>query len=250
MLWVAFVATVALSGIVLLRACGLSMTAFGWNFCPSIPLALSTDSERGMALARQARQLELDLAQRNLECASIPPPPTPPLELPTHAGKPRPQQTALLKPPPPPPPPPKPAEPPKPPPSLPADRWAQKDISVLRGCWALGQPTPWVTYASNGQPQEHCTATAGRLCFDDRGGGQHQSSIICPTSGSYRCQAPVSAQFGNDGTVHAQQPRGACTNGSGWVENTLRCRRIDDERATCLKTSQYNQSEMEFRRAP
>ncbi|HEY6716627.1 MAG TPA: hypothetical protein VI232_09805, partial [Reyranella sp.] len=40
----------------------------------------------------------------------------------------------------------KPVEPPKPPPPpppppLPADRWAQKDLGMLQGCWRLGHDT-------------------------------------------------------------------------------------------------------------
>src|SRR5207244_2001422 len=85
-LWMAFGATVILGGVVLLRACGLSAMALGWDFCPAIPPALSAETERGTDLARQARRLELQLAQKNLACASIPPPPPPPFELPIHAG--------------------------------------------------------------------------------------------------------------------------------------------------------------------
>ncbi len=108
-LWAGFVAVVAAAGVVLLPACGMSMSvavalpAFGWDFCPAMPPALSAETERAATLSRLARQLELELARKNLACASIPPPVPPPLELPTQPGPARPQQTAALKPPPPPP---------------------------------------------------------------------------------------------------------------------------------------------------
>lgn len=101
-LWGAFVAITVAGGIALLRACGLLLPSLGWNFCPMTPAALSAEAARGTTLSMEVRQLELELALKDLACASIPPPP-PPFELPTHAGKARPQQTAQLKPPPPPP---------------------------------------------------------------------------------------------------------------------------------------------------
>ena len=173
-LWAMFAAVVVAGAGVLLRACGILMPlavaapGLAWDFCPSAPASLSAEAERGEALRKLVRQLERDLADKALACASIPPPPPPPLDLPTRAGTPRPQQTALLKPPPPPPPPPKPPEPAKPPPALPADRWAQKDLSLLQGCWVLGQPPPWVIYAATGdprrtarQPPAGCASTTG-----------------------------------------------------------------------------------------
>ena len=46
-----------------------------------------------------------------------------------------------VEPPKPPPPPPPVAKAPPPPPPLPADRWAQKDLGMLQGCWRLGHDT-------------------------------------------------------------------------------------------------------------
>src|SRR5262249_54430075 len=162
-LWIAFAAAVVGAGVVLLRACGLVLPqATAWNFCPVPSQTLSTDRREGDRLRGQIGLLERELAEKQLACASIPQPPPPPLQPPKETGAPRPQQTARLKPPPPPPP------PPAPPPPLPADRWAKKDISLLKGCWKLGEDAPSVI---GGEP---CTTTAGTLCFDDQGHGQHQ----------------------------------------------------------------------------
>ena len=99
-LWVAFVAVVAADAIMLLRACGLLMPLAaalpesGWDFCPTTPAALGR-SRAQRVLTRLARRFERELRRTRLACASIPPPPPSLLELPTHAGRPRPQQTAL-----------------------------------------------------------------------------------------------------------------------------------------------------------
>ncbi len=237
-LWAAFATTVVLCGVVLLRACGLSTgvsaSAFGWNFCPATPAALSAEAERGTELARQARQLELELEQKNLECASIPKPPPPPLELPRHTDRPRPQQTALLKPPPPPPPPP----PPKP---LDSERWEKKDLSMLKGCWRLGRQTVGRIDA------EECAVPEGRICFGESGTGQRETTYNCAKAGTLTCSAPIASRFNSDGTLGTTQPKVMCSGGMTWNEreNWLTCRRVSDTLAICRDNISF---EHEFRR--
>ena len=246
-LWLAFAAIVAAGGGVLLHACGLSMLSLGWNFCPTTPTALSAESARRVALSKEVHQLKLDLAQKNLTCASIPPPRPPPLELPTHAGKPRPQQTALLKPPPPPPPPPKPPEPAKPPPSVPADRWEKKDLSMIAGCWQIGRDSMEALRYPNGR-SEDCSIKAGTICFGDNGSGRREESRVCPSLGSYVCVAPVTGTFASDGTLRTTQPKVQCGAPTSWMGppmNDLTCRRVSDELIMCRH---YYGGEYEFRR--
>ncbi len=250
-LWAAFAAIGVAGAGVLLRACGLLMPLaaatpeLAWDFCPAVPASLSAEAERGETLRKLVRQLERDLADKALACASIPPPPPPPFELPTQTGKPRPQQTALLKPPPPPPPPPPRPEPAGP---LPADRWAQKDLGMLQGCWVLGHEVGWVSGTLS------CTAMAGTLCLNDTGVGRQQMSINCPAPrGSYQCTAPATAQFAGDGTLRVQHPRGECGHGGFWYSASMTCTRTNDTQAACLTTSEGNPTTptpMEFRRAP
>lgn len=247
-LWLAFAAITVVGAVVLLRACGLLMpltsalAAAGWSFCPATPIALSAEAERGASLKRLVDRLELELAQKTLACASIPPPPPSPLDLPTHAGPPRPQQTALLK-------------PPTPPPSLPADRWEKKDLTLLKGCWVLGREAPSMRGKLGAPDRENnCTRKAGRICFDANGAGQNESTTVCPISGSLYCIAPVTAKFGNDGTFKATQPRVQCQGPGYWVEGELSCRRIDDNHAICRSSENLEHGfpsfEYEFRRAP
>ena len=237
LLWLAFALLVAATMVILLRACGLLMPALGWNFCPAAPPTLSAETERGEELSKLARQLELELAQKNLECASIPPPPPPPLELPTEPGPIRPQQTAELKPPP---------EPPKPPPPLPADRWNKKDLSLLKGCWQLGHETR--TNMAKAGGIELCTVQAGTICFGENGRGERVQNSRCQSTGAYSCKAPVTATFGDGGMLRTTQPKVTCSPSSiTWnsTPNYLTCRRVDDTLALCRDTLNF---EHEFRR--
>jgi len=218
-LWMAFVAIVIVSGVVLLRACGLLMpiaTAIpllGWNFCPSPPPALSAETERGAELAKVARQLELELAQKRLECASIPPSPPSPLQLPTEAGPLRPQQTAALKPPP----------PPKPEPPSPVLKMPDKpteDYSFLKGCWRT-------------DPFRHSPLVPPGIstyCFDDKGNGQLE--FHRPGQSGYSCRAPARARYeGQQLRIRDSDTR--CSNGGEWYADTLNCRRGEGDVAQC-----------------
>lgn len=243
-LWAAFALLVVASAIVLLRACGLFMPALGWNFCPAAaPLPLSAEIERGETLSQLARQLELQLAEKTLACASLPPPQPPPLELPTERGPIRPQQTAELKPPPPPP-----STPPKPPPPLPADRWEKKDLSLLKGCWTLGHETRTNLSRGGGGRVELCTVQAGTICFGENGQGQREQNSRCQSTGAYSCRAPITATFGDGGTLRTTQPQVNCNPSSiTWnsTPNYLNCRRVNDSLAICRDTLNF---EHEFRR--
>jgi len=116
---------------------------------------------------------------------------------------------------------------------LPVDRWANKDLSVLQGCWNLGHDAPTVM---GGGRRENCTAKAGRICFDANGHGEREQTISCPNAGTMSCRAPVIGQFGADGTFRTTQPDVTCTGASTarWVGRTLSCQRVDDAHAACL----------------
>lgn len=148
--------------------------------------------------------------------------------------------------------PPRPVEPPKPPvaaakpPALPADRWAQKDLGMLQGCWRLGRDTE-ANIALGGR-SERCSVSAGRICFGNNGGGERRMTAHCPATGTITCTAPVAARFGNDTTLGTTQPPVQCTppqttwNGP---PNSLTCRRVSDTLAICRDRLNF---EHEFRR--
>jgi hypothetical protein len=229
-----FLALVVITGVVLLRACGLMMPISGWNFCPARPDALSDDRGHTNDLIRQLTQLEDEWAKKQLACAAVPPTAPPPLDLPKEAGAPRPQQTAELKPPPPPPGP------------LPADRWAKKDLSLLEGCWTLGHETQSLMGGDGGRT-ETCIVKAGRICFNKSGQGQREMDEICPSYGKIQCRAPVTASFGGEGNLHTTQPEAPCRPTSTWMSeaNYLTCRRQSDTLAVCKDGKGFD---YEFRR--
>jgi hypothetical protein len=148
--------------------------------------------------------------------------------------------------------PPKPVEPPKPPPvakappPLPADRWAQKDLGMLQGCWRLGQDTRGSI--GMGGRSEMCAVKAGRICFGANGSGERRSTAVCPNTGTITCAAPITARFGNDNTLGTTQPAVRCNPGqANWTgpPNSLSCRRVSDTLAVCRDRLNF---EYEFRR--
>lgn len=141
-------------------------------------------------------------------------------------------------------------------PALSADRWANKDLSILEGCWHLGKDAPSVRGDLGSPSRENCTSKVGRICFDQNGGGQGEQTISCPRAGTIFCSAPVVAQFGADGSFRTTQPDVTCQKGSStkWHSRTLTCRRVDDDHAECRDSGRPElglpAQDQEFRRAP
>lgn len=152
----------------------------------------------------------------------------------------------------------KPVEPPKPPPPLPppvakapppplpADRWAQKDLTMLQGCWRLGHDTQGNIGVSG--RTEMCAVKAGRICFQGNGRGERETTAVCPRTGTIRCSAPITARFDNDSSLGTTQPPVGCNpTGTSWngPPNSLTCRRVNDALAICRDRLNF---EHEFRR--
>jgi hypothetical protein len=129
---------------------------------------------------------------------------------------------------------------------LPADRWAQKDLSMLEGCWRLGRETRGSLDFSG--RSETCDIKAGRICFGTNGGGERRSTAVCPSTGTITCAAPITARFGNDSTLGTTQPAVRCSPAkANWngPPNGLTCRRVSDTLALCRDKLNF---EYEFRR--
>src|SRR5579864_2005248 len=169
---------------------------------PALKASLQDTAADGRTLAAERDRLEAALNGKVAACRPIEPP------KPVEAAKP-------------PPPPPAPAP-------LPADRWANKDLGLLQGCWRLGRDTESTLTKGIGGRAELCTVKAGRICFGANGTGQRETTSLCPTAGTVRCSAPITATFGNDGTLGTRQPVVKCnppsTVWNGPV-NALSCRR-------------------------
>jgi hypothetical protein len=228
LLWPIFGALLVAIGLLLVRACALSLPIFGEiSFCAGSAIAAQMP-DRTQDLRNLLADLQLQLAKREAACiASLPrPEPQPPA--------PPPPQIATAPP-----------APPPPPPPLPADKWNNKDLSVLTGCWQLGRETT-ASLRSSGK-QELCKVSAGKICFESNGTGSRELTQTCPSIGRAECKAQITASFGADGNVHTRQPAVQCTKGITWnaEPNFLNCRRVSDDRASCKDGLGY---EHEFRR--
>jgi hypothetical protein len=186
---------------------------------PLLRASLDDAEADGKKLATELAALEGDIKRRLAQCK--------PIELP--------KPPVAAAPPPPPPPPP-----------LPADRWAQKDLGMLQGCWRLGRDTRGSIGLARGA--ESCDVKAGRICFGANGSGERRTTAVCPSTGTITCSAPITARFGNDNTLGTRQPAVACRPSvAHWngPPNSLTCRRVSDTLALCRDGLNF---EYEFRR--
>jgi len=190
---------------------------------PVLKASLEEAALDGRKLGVELAALEADVKKRLAQCRPVEPP-QPPKPPPSVAS----------------------APPPPPPVPLPADRWAQKDLGMLQGCWRLGRDTEGNLSVGN-RPQR-CAVKAGQICFGANGGGERRTTAICPATGTITCTAPITARFGSDSTLGTTQPAVGCSNSqTAWTgpPNSLTCRRINDTLALCRDRLGF---EHEFRR--
>jgi hypothetical protein len=192
---------------------------------PLLKAAFESAAGDGKALAAELAALEADIRKKVALCK--------PPEAPKPVEPPKPPPVAK-------------APPPAPPPPLPADRWAQKDLGMLQGCWRLGRDTEGSIGLAG--RSERCAIRAGRICFSANGGGERQATANCPATGTITCTAPITARFGNDSTLRTSQPAVRCNpSQANWTgtPNSLTCRRVSDTLAICRDGLNF---EHEFRR--
>jgi hypothetical protein len=135
-------------------------------------------------------------------------------------------------------------------PSLPAERWSSGDLGTLKGCWVLGRDVPMLHTLADGR-SEPVTIKAGRICFDDHGGGVHEQVTEGPTA-RWDCKAPMSAKFWRNGTLVARQPAVFCQGEPTmkWAATQLTCHRVNDDVALCSVVDKSGRTQFEFRREP
>ena len=135
-------------------------------------------------------------------------------------------------------------------PSLPAERWSKGDLATLKGCWVLGRDVPMTHSFADGR-RERVTIKAGRICFDDHGGGLHEQVTIGPTA-KWDCKAPMTAKFWSNGTLVTNQPDVICEGEPPvrWAATQLTCQRLNDEMALCQAVDKSGRTQVEFRREP
>src|SRR5262245_55885319 len=135
-------------------------------------------------------------------------------------------------------------------PGLPAERWARGDLGTLIGCWVLGRDLPMLHTFADGR-KEQVTIKAGRICFDDQGGGLHEQVTIGPTA-QWNCRAPMTAKFWSNGTLVAHQPAVLCDGEPTirWAATRLTCHRATDDIALCQAVDKSGRTQVELRREP
>ncbi len=175
-----------------------------------------------------------------------PPPEVPPPEAPIPAPPP-PAPEPPSKPPEPAPPPV--VTPPAPHVDLPKQRWEQRDLSVLEGCWTLGKEVGAQKYNMLNMPTEAGVTRAARLCLDKSGHGR-ESTVSDFPSGRIKCDAPVTAHFDSTGELAIRRAPVLCNPPrTTYMAALLRCARRDDSVAICNETSEHGEVTVEFRRA-
>ena len=130
-----------------------------------------------------------------------------------------------------------PEPPPPPPPALPAERWNQRDLGMLEGCWVLGAETRGPVLRPGNQTVI-CRIPVGRICFDGNGMGTRRTTFICGEIGipDFSCDAPLRASFQGE-VIRMNQERANCTEGMRWAGSTLTCTRISDDLARCVDSN-------------
>ncbi|HTR87526.1 MAG TPA: hypothetical protein VMI56_23785 [Reyranella sp.] len=132
------------------------------------------------------------------------------------------------------------------PPPLPKDRWNDKDLSVLAGCWTLGHDTQSIVVDDTGR-QQTCTVHAGTICFGKDGTGTREQTTDCGTTRFSVCKAGVKAHFTDEGALATEQPETKCNPQTiTWHSkpNALICKRVDEGGALCRDGDNF---EHEFR---
>ena len=252
--------------VVLLHACGLVLPGYGaWHrlgfaYCLERRPAGPSDVERTRLLREMAVQLELRVMRERASCIaqSLPPSP-PPTQVagrsPPQAQGPAPQTRVPAPGPAPvtapvtaPGPAPVPAQPPsRPGADFPEDKWANKDLSVLNGCWQLGREIRRPPSAREKNPDICLVIKSVRLCLDPTATGKAEvRGEECPDAAPTSCQAPITAAFAGDGTLRMTTKPTTCPDNSHWPKTSFACRRVDDKTLRCADP--LGGEDLEFRR--
>jgi hypothetical protein len=206
---------VLLTAARILPACAVGV--FDWaDACLPTPVAAAADRLDALEARRAALEAEVAALQRRV--AALPacqrvaeaPPPPPPVE-----PAPRPQ-----RPPPPPPP------PPEPPRDIDQERWDDRDISLLEGCWDLD--SNFETVSSGGQ---RYPVQSWSMCFDASGNGTQNFRAF---RDRIPCSGPVRGAFDPDGRMSIDFVTDAqCQGGGRILRREATCELTPEGRARC-----------------
>ena len=208
---IAFLITVLVVLLLLLRACAVVFLLFGVvpDFCAEpapAPRAseLDTEQQRSTLLKAEIRRLERELLAR-ANCPVAPPPPPP---------EPEPERAQD---------------------EFDRERWEQRDLSVLEGCWLLDSDYR-AQVIGTGEP---FGITHWRACFDANGNGTGQRF---ETSLGPVCEGPQRAEFDANGALIIRDIGDVpCTQNFKFLERTITCALNARNRADCVATDRQTE---------
>ena len=170
-------------------------------------VALETETERGRYLEDEIRRLERELIARANNCP-VQPPVTPP----------------------------RPTEQPEDDQTFDRDRWEDRDITMLDGCWILDSDYS----VRNIETNVVTSVKSWKVCFDNAGGGNQELEL---TDGKV-CKSDVTAEFSDDGKLVFKDVGDVpCTGGLKIFQRTITCTLGQDSRAVCKSKSSHGGSE-------
>ena len=197
-------AAIGLAALVL-PACGIAPLAW-LQTCPRPGPPASTRLD---ALAERQRALEAEIAGLQRRVAALPA-----CEVPAPVVPPEPVVTA----------------PPAAAPDIPRDRWDERDLSVLDGCWNLDSD-----YAMQDvQTRAISQVSAWQMCFDAAGRGQQ--TLRFPNG--MTCSGPLGSTFNADGNLEIDDIADvACSQGARIFRRISTCSLNREGRADCVSRS-------------
>jgi hypothetical protein len=191
-LWVVLTVVLAVLFWRLLPACGLrSWVFFGFSVCPGPAPVVEPDPRLEAAVAREAvlrRQVhELELALLQRPACAAPSPPE----------------------------------------DLPEDRWQERDLTMLEGCWTLETPNFTTQDVKTGEVSD---VKSWEMCFDRDGRGQEELGYADGRS----CKSALTAAFAPDGKLVIREPANVdCGGGNYLYRSNYACLRVDAAHAQC-----------------
>jgi hypothetical protein len=204
---------VILAAARILPACAVGV--FDWaNACP--PAREVAASDRRDALEARRAALEAEIAALQRRVAALPacrrvaaaPPPPPPVVVPTA----RPERA--------------PPPPPEPPRDIDRERWEDRDISLLEGCWDLDSNFETVSAGGQRYPVDSWS-----MCFDANGNGSQNFRAF---RDRIPCNGPVRGRFDPDGRMSIDFVRDAeCRGGGRILRREATCELTPEGRARC-----------------
>jgi hypothetical protein len=126
--------------------------------------------------------------------------------------------------------------------ALPRDRWDQRDLTMLEGCWDLISSMQ-IRMIETGRVRR---VARWQMCFDRAGRGRHDLAYDDGTT----CRGDITAQFRPDGSLGLTEPRADCADNTYIHPTESMCKRIDETLAHCERYQPQTNSraQAQFRR--